>query len=487
MSTGKEKVVIAWLKRDLRIKDNSVLSECLDFSLERTKGGEETNCLAFYCIENEYWNTNKASREQWGFVYESLMELKATMRSIGAKLHIFHANAADETFQELVKTYHVSAVFSHQETGNLWTFERDKKVNRILGARGIPHYSLLQNGVGRGNPKTTTKIADNNLWWTWAKTPLANPISNSTWRNLKNPPPKHLTQWEKTPEVDSSNKRQPGGESEASMLIDSFFEERALMGSGYRKELGSPILAHLCCSRLSAHITWGNISTKTIAQRAIHIINSPYSQKFLKTQAESFLTRTRWRDHFIQKFELLWWMENQCINRGAENLHTWNEEYYQRWANGMTGYPFLDACMRSLNETKWLNFRARAMLVSFAAYALDLDWRGFGPHLARNFLDYEPGIHYSQLQMQSGTTIGSPPRIYNPIKQSIEKDPEGQFIRKWVPELRDQPKEKIHFPLLSPQNNYPTAIIPAHNLYRVMRANGPKKKQETNQLELLTT
>jgi deoxyribodipyrimidine photo-lyase len=143
----------------------------------------------------------------------------------------------------------------------------------------------------------------------------------------------------------------------------------------------------------------------------------------------------------------------------------------------MTGYPFVDACMRSLNATKWLNFRARAMLVSFASYALNLDWRRFAPHLARTFLDYEPGIHYSQLQMQSGTTYGSPPRIYNPIKQSVEKDPEGEFIRRWVPELRDLSGDAIHLPQDAVRYGYPAAIVSPGSLWRVMRSHGPKTRK----------
>ena len=200
----------------------------------------------------------------------------------------------------------------------------------------------------------------------------------------------------------------------------------------------------------------------------------------------SFHRRLRWRDHFLQKFESLPWMEFRCINPARETLHGWNEDAYQRWATGMTGYPFVDACMRSLNETKWINFRARAMLVSFASYALNLDWRRFAPHLARTFLDYEPGIHYSQLQMQSGTTHGSPPRIYNPIKQSLEKDPSGEFIRHWVPELRTLSADAIHLPVERSRDGYPAAIVPPGSLWRIMRSNGPKSmtKAPLPQLEL---
>ena len=112
----------------------------------------------------------------------------------------------------------------------------------------------------------------------------------------------------------------------------------------------------------------------------------------------------------------------------------------------MTGYPFVDACMRSLTYEGWINFRMRAMLISFASYNLWIDWRITGKHLAKLFTDYDPGIHYSQLQMQSGVTGINSIRIYNPVKQSQEHDPKGEFIKKWVPELRDVPITFIHEP-----------------------------------------
>jgi deoxyribodipyrimidine photo-lyase len=102
--------------------------------------------------------------------------------------------------------------------------------------------------------------------------------------------------------------------------------------------------------------------------------------------------------------------------------------------------------MRSLVASGWLNFRMRAMLMSVASYQLWLPWRDSGLHLARMFVDYEPGIHWSQCQMQSGTTGINTIRIYNPLKQAQDHDPDGAFVRRWLPELRGVPAVHLHQP-----------------------------------------
>ncbi|MDZ7906384.1 MAG: FAD-binding domain-containing protein [Cypionkella sp.] len=113
---------------------------------------------------------------------------------------------------------------------------------------------------------------------------------------------------------------------------------------------------------------------------------------------------------------------------------------------GQTGLPYVDAAMRYLTATGWINFRARAMLVSFATYHLWQDWRAVGQIMARKFTDYEAGIHWPQVQMQSGVTGVNIPRIYNPVKQGLDCDPEGRFTRRWVPELAAVPDAHLHSP-----------------------------------------
>jgi deoxyribodipyrimidine photo-lyase len=153
-----------------------------------------------------------------------------------------------------------------------------------------------------------------------------------------------------------------------------------------------------------------------------------------------------WHCHFIQKFESECRYEFEPINRAFTTLiKPKNETYIQAWQTGKTGVPLVDACMRCVVKTGYLNFRMRALVVSFFVYNLWQDWRHLH-FLARQFLDYEPGIHYPQLQMQSGTTGINTIRIYNPVKNSETYDKEGLFIKKWIPELQNIPPHLIHEP-----------------------------------------
>ena len=204
--------------------------------------------------------------------------------------------------------------------------------------------------------------------------------------------------------------------------------------------MSSPISAEKSCSRLSTHLTYGTISHRSVFQEAtqkkekIQLTNKNFAKSI-----NSFLSRLHWRSHFIQKLEDQPSIEHESFIPVYDQIREKDFRKLDAWIEGKTGVHFIDACMIYLRNHGWINFRMRAMLASFASYNLWLDWRYFGPRLAALFTDFEPGIHYSQLQMQSGTTGINTIRMYNPYKQALDQDPEAKFIKSQLPEYNNFP------------------------------------------------
>ena len=428
-----QKVDVVWFKRDLRVQDHAPLR-----AASKTGNG----VLPLYVVEDEYWTKPFASERHWSFLEACLAELRRDCADLGMPLIVRNGNVC-AVLTDLQKQFDLQSIYAHEETGNSWTYERDKRVLHWCRDNQIPFNEFPSNGVVR-------RLANRDKWSLERNRRMAQDI---------NPMPVALIPVQGInpggiPEVKNIYKHprivrevQQGGRKAGQEVLTSFVESRV---SKYLKCLSAPGLSEQYASRLSPHLTWGTLSVREVVKTLSHYKDQADTLAIYgsRRSLSAFQSRLSWRCHFIQKLEDQPSIETKCMHNFFEGLREGehNQDYYDAWKNGMTGYPFIDACMRNLNHNGWITFRMRAMLVSFASYNLWLDWRKTGYHLAQVFTDYEPGIHYSQLQMQSGVTGINTVRIYNPIKQSMDHASTGASIRRCVPELQDVGSDWIHEP-----------------------------------------
>ncbi|MEM6636799.1 MAG: deoxyribodipyrimidine photo-lyase [Pseudomonadota bacterium] len=427
-------VQLVWFKRDLRVQDHRVLA----------RAAKEGDVLPIYVVEPDLWKQSDMSGRQWAFVRECLVDLRDQLGALGQPLVVRRGDVTD-VFDELNRAFGVAALWSHEETGNDWTYRRDKRVADWCRDKGIAWHEIQQNGTQRRlkNRDGWAKAWDAYMAEPQTEPPLLRPLSDIAANDI--PTSRDLGLAE-----DYCPGRQAGGRDAGLERLESFLLER---GRNYRSDMSSPLAGATSCSRISPYLAWGSLSMREVAQRSWArqrtLKQMPKaSSRTWRGSLTSFSGRLHWHCHFIQKLEDEPRLEREDLHPAYAGLRPLepDAERLAAWAKGETGLPFVDACMRSLAATGWLNFRMRAMVTATASYHLWLDWRKPGEHLARQFTDYEPGIHWPQVQMQSGTTGINTVRIYNPVKQGYDQDPDGQFVRRWVPELDGIDPEHLQEP-----------------------------------------
>lgn len=447
---------VVWFKRDLRVEDHAPLAAA----------AAAGPALPLYVVEPELWAQPDASGRHWAFVRESLHDLRAGLARVGLPL-VVRSGDVVAVFERLRRRHGIASIHAHQETGNDWTFRRDRRVLAWAREQGIAVNEHPAFGVVR---RLRSRARWTAQWEQVMRAPIAplriapQPILPFDVGAIPDAPTAALP-------ADDGPGRQRGGRGEALALLDSFLGER---GRHYTREMSSPLSAASACSRLSPHLAYGTLGLRELVQRvrrererfgdlatldafaqvecgdAMPAPDPRRSTHSWKRSLASFESRLHWHCHFIQKLESEPEIEFRNVHRGFDGLreHDFDASRFDAWRRGETGWPFVDACQRMLAATGWINFRMRAMLVAVASYQLWLHWREPALFLARQFTDYEPGIHFPQVQMQSGVTGINIPRVYNPIKQSRDQDPHGRFIRRWLPQLRGVPDGFIHTPWL---------------------------------------
>lgn len=428
MNSNRNHINIVWFKRDLRLQDNEAIFNAIQSS---------NPTLLLYVFEKSLQNDGHYSTRHWDFIKQSIVDINQQLLPYNTRV-LSVSGEVIATINTIQENFKIDSIFSHQETGIKITYERDKSFKRYCKNNSILWKENTNNGIFRGleNRKNWVK-----LWENYMNTPLFDfsPKKDQFF------PIDQIEALEKSLEkvsleTISNDFFQKGGTTMGNKYLESFFANRYL---DYNKNISKPLLARKSCSRMSPYIAWGNVSSRQVLQKAANFRFISYDKK----QIDSFVSRLTWQAHFIQKFEMDEIMEFESMNKGYLTLKKKiNNNVIQAWKTGQTGFPIIDACMRCLAQTGYLNFRMRAMVVSFFTHNLWQPWQEASQHLSQMFLDFEPGIHYPQLQMQAGETGINMLRIYNPLKNSLEHDPNGEFIKKWVPELSGLPILFVHNP-----------------------------------------
>jgi deoxyribodipyrimidine photo-lyase len=461
---------VVWFKRDLRVADHAPLCAA----------AAAGPVLPLFVFDPRVLAAPDFSAQHLGFVRECLDALAQTLAPLGARLHVT-TGATVEVLDRLAHQRAIGGLWSHEETGNAVTYAIDREVALWCRQRGIVWRQFPQNGVVRG-------LARRDGWARQWEARMQAPVLATPQRLAGH----HLVpcRADAAPSIgilpaadkpadalaDKSG-RQRGGRPAALARLDAFLDGAV---QDYRRGMSSPRTAVSACSRLSPYLAWGAVSLKEVVQaargRAEALRALPAGERPPGALAglASFEGRLHWHCHFMQKLESEPEIEFRNVNRAYDGLRDERPDAVrlEAWRRGATGYPMVDACLRMLAATGWLNFRMRAMVTSFASYHLWLHWRATGLHLARELLDYEPGIHWSQTQMQSGVTGINTLRIYNPVKQAEDHDPAGLFVRRWVPALDRVPDDFIFRPWLMPRHvqdrvgvrigrDYPAPIVDA--------------------------
>lgn len=408
---------IVLFKRDLRISDHQPL-------MAASKIGE---FLPLYIFEPSEWTDTTLSARHFQFVLESLDDLSSQINGRGGELFIA-IGELKEILSHLLKSFGSLVLYVHDNYFN----------SQISSFKVWADQHPIQVKVYSQIPPLHNDRLLKRQWISYIKEPVNEaPKKLQVPGSVPEPICSDLKRL-KSIKVKGSKIRfgQQGGESRAVETLDSFLTERF---KKYSSNIKKPIASSLSSSRLSAYLAWGNLSVRAVCQKTNDRMQMEEDEDG-KRELQEFLEKLYVRERIILK------MKDRVPVEFKKRKS--DDEAYLRWLQGKTGIPIIDAAMRYLVKTGWLNFTFREMVLSFICNTMMLDCEKPAVALAKLFLDHEPSLHDYYVQRIGGASAKI--KIINPIKTGKLLDPDGSFIRRYVPEISMLPERYIHEPWLYP-------------------------------------
>jgi deoxyribodipyrimidine photo-lyase len=434
-----KRTAIWWIRRDLRLADNQALASAL-------RDGSQV--IPLFIEDPRLWASPFVGKKRLTFLLESLSHLDTALKKVGSYL-VYRRGDPHEILTALLNETGATSILA-EEDYTPFARKRDHHVAESLPLELTPgltliHPSQLMNKTGQ---PYTVFTPFSKTWMSQSMPAPADVLS----KPLHIPTPQGLnTQQIPQQKGNSPNMTFPPGEAQALCRLLAFIDHDQPPIYRYAETRNRPDLNST--SGLSPYLRFGMLSARQVVVAALAAIDTAPDQTSRRS-AEVWLNELIWRE-FYQSILYHFPHVRQTSFLPEYRSMSWadDREGLEAWQQGQTGYPLIDAVMRQLKQSGWIHNRNRMVVASFLAKNLLIDWREGERWFMQQLIDGDPAANNGGWQWTAGVGTDAAPyfRIFNPIKQSQKFDPDGTYIRSWVPELSTVPNEYIHEPWKMPQ------------------------------------